>query len=120
MLVKNWISISRTSSGLFDVSSPPHPYPRAATLHARGGQAGVPSGARGLLRKTNRSGLPSGELGNLSATAPASTHFRRYRFLVGSCHICSDNASQDRGEEMWGVARLNTGYVRLNPNQYFR
>lgn len=40
--------------------------------------------------------------------------------LVDPCHICSDNASQDRGEDPWGVARLTTGYVRLNPNQYFR
>jgi diadenosine tetraphosphate (Ap4A) HIT family hydrolase len=39
---------------------------------------------------------------------------------MGSCHICTDNASQDSGEGKWGVARLTTGYVRLNPNQYFR
>jgi diadenosine tetraphosphate (Ap4A) HIT family hydrolase len=39
---------------------------------------------------------------------------------MGSCHICSDNASQDLGEDKWGVARLTTGFVRLNPNQYFR
>jgi diadenosine tetraphosphate (Ap4A) HIT family hydrolase len=39
---------------------------------------------------------------------------------MGSCHICSDNASQDLGEDEWGVARLTTGFVRLNPNQYFR
>jgi diadenosine tetraphosphate (Ap4A) HIT family hydrolase len=38
---------------------------------------------------------------------------------VTSCHICSDNASQDIGDELWGVARLTTGYVRLNLNQYF-
>ncbi len=43
-----------------------------------------------------------------------------YGSSMASCHICSDNASQDVGEEMWGVARLTTGYVRLNPNQYFR
>ena len=59
-------------------------------------------------------------LGNLWAATPAPTYLRRYRFLMRSCHICSDNASQDRGEEMWGIARLTTGYVRLNPNQYFR
>jgi diadenosine tetraphosphate (Ap4A) HIT family hydrolase len=41
-------------------------------------------------------------------------------FPMASCHICSDNASQDIGEEMWGAARLTSGYVRLNPNQYFR
>jgi diadenosine tetraphosphate (Ap4A) HIT family hydrolase len=35
------------------------------------------------------------------------------------CHICRDNAAQARGEEPWGVAQLRTGYVRLNPNQYF-
>jgi diadenosine tetraphosphate (Ap4A) HIT family hydrolase len=39
---------------------------------------------------------------------------------MGLCHICSDNASQDLGAERWGVARLTTGYVRLNPNQYFK
>jgi diadenosine tetraphosphate (Ap4A) HIT family hydrolase len=38
---------------------------------------------------------------------------------MGTCHICADNASQDLGEEKWSVARLTTGYVRLNPNQYF-
>jgi diadenosine tetraphosphate (Ap4A) HIT family hydrolase len=36
------------------------------------------------------------------------------------CPICSDNDAQDRGELAWGVARLRAGYVRLNPNQYFR
>ena len=36
-----------------------------------------------------------------------------------TCHICADNADQDLGSEEWGVARLATGYVRLNPNQYF-
>lgn len=37
----------------------------------------------------------------------------------GSCHICADNAAQDQGDNPWGIARLATGYVRLNPNQYF-
>jgi diadenosine tetraphosphate (Ap4A) HIT family hydrolase len=35
------------------------------------------------------------------------------------CHICADNRSADAGTEPWTVARLQTGYVRLNPNQYF-
>jgi diadenosine tetraphosphate (Ap4A) HIT family hydrolase len=35
------------------------------------------------------------------------------------CHICADNARADAGAEPWSVARLETGYVRLNPNQYF-
>jgi diadenosine tetraphosphate (Ap4A) HIT family hydrolase len=39
---------------------------------------------------------------------------------MGGCHICVDNEAQDRGREHWGVARLRSGYVRLNPNQYFR
>jgi diadenosine tetraphosphate (Ap4A) HIT family hydrolase len=39
---------------------------------------------------------------------------------MATCHICADNRSQDTGADMWGVARLTTGYVRLNPNQYFR
>jgi diadenosine tetraphosphate (Ap4A) HIT family hydrolase len=38
---------------------------------------------------------------------------------VSGCHICTDNAAQDQGLEPWAVARLRTGYVRLNPNQYF-
>ncbi len=37
----------------------------------------------------------------------------------GPCHICRDNAAADAGEEPWTVARLTTGYVRPNPNQYF-
>ena len=36
-----------------------------------------------------------------------------------NCHICTDNEAQDKGEEKWAIARLVTGYVRLNPNQYF-
>jgi diadenosine tetraphosphate (Ap4A) HIT family hydrolase len=35
------------------------------------------------------------------------------------CPICTDNAAADAGTEPWTVARLETGYVRLNPNQYF-
>jgi diadenosine tetraphosphate (Ap4A) HIT family hydrolase len=38
---------------------------------------------------------------------------------VKPCHICADNAAQDDGTEPWAIARLSTGYVRLNPNQYF-
>jgi diadenosine tetraphosphate (Ap4A) HIT family hydrolase len=38
---------------------------------------------------------------------------------VGPCHICADNNAQDSGVDEWGIARLTTGYVRLNPNQYF-
>jgi diadenosine tetraphosphate (Ap4A) HIT family hydrolase len=37
----------------------------------------------------------------------------------GPCHICADNLLADAGTEPWSVARLETGYVRLNPNQYF-
>ena len=37
----------------------------------------------------------------------------------GPCHICADNALADAGTEPWSVARLETGHVRLNPNQYF-
>jgi diadenosine tetraphosphate (Ap4A) HIT family hydrolase len=38
---------------------------------------------------------------------------------VTTCHICADNAAQDQNQEQWAIARLSTGYVRLNPNQYF-
>jgi diadenosine tetraphosphate (Ap4A) HIT family hydrolase len=38
---------------------------------------------------------------------------------VSGCHICDDNAAADARTEPWAVARLQTGYVRLNPNQYF-
>jgi len=38
---------------------------------------------------------------------------------VGTCDICAANAAFDAGADPWGVARLQTGYVRLNPNQYF-
>jgi diadenosine tetraphosphate (Ap4A) HIT family hydrolase len=38
---------------------------------------------------------------------------------MDGCHICADNETQDRNEDVWAVARLRTGYVRLNPNQYF-
>lgn len=38
---------------------------------------------------------------------------------TNSCAICADNAEADSGLEPWSVARLETGYVRLNPNQFF-
>lgn len=37
-----------------------------------------------------------------------------------SCPICRDNACSDAGSDPWFVARLQTGYVRLAPNQYFQ
>ncbi|MGP8060693.1 MAG: HIT family protein [Acidimicrobiales bacterium] len=36
------------------------------------------------------------------------------------CSLCADNAAADDGADPWLVARLQTGYVRLVPNQYFR
>lgn len=36
------------------------------------------------------------------------------------CPICADNEAADIGSDPWFVARLQTGYVRLAPNQYFR
>src|ERR1700691_423104 len=39
---------------------------------------------------------------------------------MNPCPICSDNREQDRGVEPFAIARLASGYVRLNPNQYFR
>jgi diadenosine tetraphosphate (Ap4A) HIT family hydrolase len=41
-------------------------------------------------------------------------------FVVTECTICIDNAAADQGADPWFVARLQTGYVRLSPNQYFR
>jgi diadenosine tetraphosphate (Ap4A) HIT family hydrolase len=38
---------------------------------------------------------------------------------VTSCSICKDSASSDEGGDAWFGARLQTGYVRLSPNQYF-
>ena len=34
--------------------------------------------------------------------------------------ICTDNAAADEGSDPWLIARLQSGYVRLAPNQYFR
>lgn len=36
------------------------------------------------------------------------------------CPACADNEAAERGEDPWAVARLATGYVRLNPVQYYR
>jgi diadenosine tetraphosphate (Ap4A) HIT family hydrolase len=38
---------------------------------------------------------------------------------VSLCHICDENDAADARAEAWSVARLQTGYVRLNPNQSF-
>ena len=39
---------------------------------------------------------------------------------AAGCPICSDIAAAEAGQDHWVVARLDTGYVRLNPNQYYR
>lgn len=39
---------------------------------------------------------------------------------MGACALCESNAAADRGEDPWSVARLQTGYVRVNPTQYHR
>jgi diadenosine tetraphosphate (Ap4A) HIT family hydrolase len=39
---------------------------------------------------------------------------------VTDCSICKDNADSDEGRDPWLIARLQTGYVRLSPNQYFK
>ncbi len=39
---------------------------------------------------------------------------------AAACAICSDIAAAEAGEDPWAIARLGTGYVRLNPNQYYR
>jgi diadenosine tetraphosphate (Ap4A) HIT family hydrolase len=38
---------------------------------------------------------------------------------VVACLACEQNAAADVGEDPYAVARLRTGWVRLNPNQYF-
>jgi diadenosine tetraphosphate (Ap4A) HIT family hydrolase len=39
---------------------------------------------------------------------------------MSECPICTDNAAADDGADPWLIARLQTGYVRIAPNQYFR
>lgn len=36
------------------------------------------------------------------------------------CPLCAENAAADDGADPWFIARLETGYVRLVPNQYFK
>jgi len=38
---------------------------------------------------------------------------------MSECDICQHNRAYDAGSEPWLVARLQTGYVTLTPNQYF-
>jgi diadenosine tetraphosphate (Ap4A) HIT family hydrolase len=35
------------------------------------------------------------------------------------CFICERNEAAERGDDPYCLARLRTGYVRLNPNQHF-
>jgi two-component system response regulator RegX3 len=35
------------------------------------------------------------------------------------CPLCAECAAAERGEDPWAVVRLTTGYVRLNPVQYY-
>ncbi len=37
-----------------------------------------------------------------------------------SCEVCAHNDSIERGDDAHAIARLQTGYVKLNPMQYFR
>jgi diadenosine tetraphosphate (Ap4A) HIT family hydrolase len=37
-----------------------------------------------------------------------------------ACPICASNRAADEGDDPWFVARLGTGYVRLNRTQYYR
>ena len=39
--------------------------------------------------------------------------------VVGTCIVCEQNAAAERGDDPYAVARLQTGWVRLNPNQHF-
>jgi len=36
------------------------------------------------------------------------------------CRACEENLEADHGRDPWAIARLTTGYVRLNPTQYYR
>jgi diadenosine tetraphosphate (Ap4A) HIT family hydrolase len=36
------------------------------------------------------------------------------------CPLCAQNEAAERGDDPWAVARLSTGYVRLNRTQYYR
>lgn len=36
------------------------------------------------------------------------------------CPACAQNEAAERGDDPWTVARLATGYVRLNSTQYYR
>jgi hypothetical protein len=47
---------------------------------------------------------------------PAS--FRDHGAMT-DCKVCTENDATEAGDDPWAVARLETGYVRLNPNQYF-
>jgi len=37
-----------------------------------------------------------------------------------TCPNCDANDAAERGEDPWAVARLDTGYVKLAPTQYYR
>ena len=37
-----------------------------------------------------------------------------------ACSLCAENATAERGDDPWAIARLATGYVRLNPTQTYR
>jgi diadenosine tetraphosphate (Ap4A) HIT family hydrolase len=37
-----------------------------------------------------------------------------------ACPLCAENAAAERGDDPWAIARLTTGYVRLNPTQTYR
>jgi diadenosine tetraphosphate (Ap4A) HIT family hydrolase len=39
---------------------------------------------------------------------------------VSNCVLCEFHRRVDAGDDPWSVARLQTGYVGLNPLQYFR
>jgi diadenosine tetraphosphate (Ap4A) HIT family hydrolase len=39
---------------------------------------------------------------------------------TSECPLCTENAKAERGEDPWAIARLATGYVRLNPTQTYR
>jgi diadenosine tetraphosphate (Ap4A) HIT family hydrolase len=39
---------------------------------------------------------------------------------MAGCPNCDANDAADRGDDPWAVARVQTGYVKLSPTQYYR
>jgi diadenosine tetraphosphate (Ap4A) HIT family hydrolase len=40
--------------------------------------------------------------------------------VADACPLCAENNAAEQGDDPWAIARLATGYVRLNPTQRYR